>query len=867
MEEKIFLEKNRNIESINRENSMEVSLAQKARLLPYDNVSDTLNLGELFTAERDACGRYRLIFTVNPICTNVLYNNRTEIVYREGASDCVSLLPQDGYNSTVFTQNACNTTPLNNEQAIRDTEYSHSDVGGFVYHCGIDIFNNHMLRSIGFSHINKLNSTTKGTCGRVFNTISDYQRDADGNRINEVLNNSTNINSVYVHQYQLDNVIGLEEAYEKHMTEKDGWYGFKNVGFMEILNGGSAANISINKLINNNKACEFIDMYPDRSLFSFIPKRNKYRNRNEYNWDYCITYPYKSDYDKLASAMSITVSGAKQRCPGYLKAHAATGKSENGDLLYVFKTVINHNLKYGDKVRLTNTHGDRIEIRIAGVGDVDGTDKERCFRVYASQLTIGVYDEYIWVKKISNGVPCDYYFRVFKKIKNNDGTDLNSTIGKLAFGENIYGDRMAEVVYTDDINVDGLRDNLGRKVSELFFTVIKANRGHKEWYDDDDFTSDKIEASHCFGKVTSGLKLIDDEEDYNVTRLHNVSYNDIGRGYKTGFGKVFGRNMTPPDVLEDDITINDDEFYGDVVEFDPSMNMETVLGNVYHRFNTAQRETTNTSYYDIVYDRVISDDYEIGVQGAVGQSIGFSAQPETLNVYDGDDFPGNIQPEGYYYKPHNRIRIRKISDKLNSEIGALITTNRVRTLTSITKGDSNEPLEGDYIEVYTSDNYGYILGDLFGINKNGKLGWGLVEKFEKIDNEIRIILELVGGLRLSEINSDCEFILTDGNLPTYASYIPSEQKFVWRDVLLPSEVTNDEELSEMMFTNGANYIHSNVTFFLKRQDPFGKNGLSVQKRDINGKDINPLGKFKRFGYALDLSKFIYFGIEAENACL
>ena len=38
----------------------------------------------------------------------------------------------------------------------------------------------------------------------------------------------------------------------------------------------------------------FIDLYPDRSLFSFIPKENKSRNRLENNWDYCLTYPFEN---------------------------------------------------------------------------------------------------------------------------------------------------------------------------------------------------------------------------------------------------------------------------------------------------------------------------------------------------------------------------------------------------------------------------------------------------------------------------------------------------------------------------------------------------------------------------------------------
>lgn len=53
--------------------------------------------------------------------------------------------------------------------------------------------------------------------------------------------------------------------------------------------------MSVNKIMNNNKACEIYNMYPDISLFSFIPKYNSFQRRKESNWDYCLTYPYASD--------------------------------------------------------------------------------------------------------------------------------------------------------------------------------------------------------------------------------------------------------------------------------------------------------------------------------------------------------------------------------------------------------------------------------------------------------------------------------------------------------------------------------------------------------------------------------------------
>lgn len=924
MAEKIFLEKNRNIEAVNKENKINVNLTQKARLLPFNNLSVTLNLSDLFLKERDACDKYRFIFSVNPICSNVLYNMKTEIVMDEGSSSCRALVGEEGFSSgytTIAKSNisakvSSSVNPVDRLQAIRNTEYSHPNVGGLVYHCGLDIFNNHMLRSREFVHINRLapNGASYETCSQVFNTIFDYQRDVDGKVITEQITDSpsTDSSQTKMHVYRVDSVMSFEEAYAQHFKEKDGWFGFNNVGFIEIPND-MRATLSLNKVMNNNKACEFIDMYPDRSLYSFIPKRNKYRQRSEKNWDYCITYPYESDKAMFNKVMKFNWSGEVA-----IKAHVYTGKTANGYDLYLFRTVIKHNLSHGDTIRLFNHMGNKLEITISGIGDVDGSDKEHCFRIYANQLDGKIQldpgNYCVWIRKLSNSSGCEYYFRKFKKILNPDGSELNSTIGKLAFGENIYGDRVSEVIYTDDVNVEGLRDNLGRPLSELFFTVIKTNRGHDLWYKENKFSDVRVEYSHCFGKVTSGVELVgEDENDYNVRKIHNVNYKDVpsgvvsvtkgnfkNRAYRTGMNAMFG-SITPYETLENDITEDKfNVFYGDIVEFDPSTNRETVLEKVYHRFNTAQRELCNMPcYYDLRYDMMVADDYDSGVELKSGSTrmsyAGFTVlsdelgrEPETtaqinlsqrsvqntyLNVTNKNYFfPGNIQPEGYFYQPHHRIKIREISDRANTQVGAVI--NYVANNAYTTRSDDDRPTH--FIELTTTDDFSYIVGDLFGVynKKTEKLCWGVIDGCtyyidqETQEPKIDIKMEVSTGIDLATLKSgDLEIVLTDGSVPTYASYMTKEQKFVWRDVLAPSEVSIDNPLSDMMFTNGVNYIHDNINFYVKRQDPFGKNGLLVPMRDEHGKDISPLRKYKKFGFEINKSMLLYLAIETQNACL
>ena len=912
MEEKIFIERNRNLKAVNKENKVNVNLTQKARLLPYNNITDTLNLHDLFIAERDACNKYRLIFTINPVCSNVLYNMKTEIVYKEGSPECQALIGEEENSGTsivraVLSPAVTNTVePVTREQAVRDTEYSHPNIGGLVYHCGVDIFNNHMLRSTGFSHINRMNKVASGICGTVFNTIEDYVRDGSGNMVTEIIGETTKLTEGYVHQYRIDNIISMDAAFAKQVKSENGWYGFDNVGFMEIPNCADGT-ISANKLMNNNKSCEFIDFYPDRSLFSFIPKLNKYRHRAEKNWEYCITYPYRSDYDmfnKMSGTENLGINGIK--CT-HKKVTIGSGQD-----YFVFYSQIKHNLSYGDTIRMYNPSGVDKELFVIGLGDSAGQDKEHCFRVYENDLksNSNFWDEENpadthWFKKLSNRTGCEYYFRVFKKLVDDEGDVPDSTINKLAYGENIYGDRMAQIIYTEDINLDGLRDNRGRPLSELYLTIVKTNKGHKLWYDNNIFNDSDIEFSHCFGEVTSGIETIAKERNYNVRRLTNVNLSGLPDDYVDGSNSVFG-DMSPVNALEEDITIDGyEEFFGDIVEFDPSNNIETVLEPVFYRFNTQQRETTNPAYLDIFEDQLMHDDYDEGVvyEGFTGQVYpgednfvfrsdveitGFTVEKnvrrnwiaeESTNdgtVAVGKPFAGNINPEGYYYKAHYRIPIREISSSAQSQVGAVIEydTKDVNAYTLNLSGDNGKQ---NFLDVTVHKDYRYIIGDLFGIYRetDNKVVWGVLDSFEYLDNEedtdevsIRLKLEISEEISNAGFVSDrWELVLTNGSVPAYASYIKKEQKFVWRDVLKPSEASPESGLDDVMFTNGAIYFHTNINFFLKRQDATGEFGLLAPRRGPDGQDVNPLRNYKRHGTIADFSQLIYLAIEAQNACM
>ena len=87
---KIHLNKTNSVNSVNKDNMVDVEFQQTTN--PYmftTDIKDTIDQYEVFEAERANCTNYRLITTIKPFCSNVLFNPITEIVYKEGSDDCI----------------------------------------------------------------------------------------------------------------------------------------------------------------------------------------------------------------------------------------------------------------------------------------------------------------------------------------------------------------------------------------------------------------------------------------------------------------------------------------------------------------------------------------------------------------------------------------------------------------------------------------------------------------------------------------------------------------------------------------------------------------------------------------------------------
>lgn len=677
------------------EKSLNVDLSAKSRLLPYGTAADTLGLNDLYIEERDACENYRMIFTVNPVCSNILFNAVTEPVYKEGSYSavCLALSSVSRTDEDIFPEGTMNHSGdvVDRVLAVRDTEFSHPRIGDFKYHCGYDIFNNHLLRTSEFGHV-KMEESVNPINLSGFNTIYDFSIDFSGKTVERPADEADGPASAKLvlekmRLYQLDNIKSFNAAFYDGLREVDGWFGFYNSGYINLSNGKlNKSDIFVNRILNNETPCGFVDLYPDRTLYSFIPKVNRYKKRLERNWDCAIVYPFESDYETFGKLNENDVDAVKILSQRVIY-------DNTGNEVIEMRPLFRHTLSAGSEIRLfyKNSPDDPeikrypVPVRVKDIGDPEGKDTNRCFtvrlydietvcevvedeegkkRIMPRDDTGATEDMVFFYKRIEDGYDDRYYFRRFKELLNYeyvellegeevpedaqvrdvtyqpaiitesspayiryDGTvfkkisrPLTYTQNKIAFAGNIYGDRVAQVIFNDDICVTGLKDNLGRPLSTVYLMSLKTNRGHKEWYLSGDTSADTVEYSHCFGPVSSGLDLPADSGvvDYNVRKLHNISRLGWPSSYEEGLLEAIidlpkgGGTGDVPLPLENDLTLEDyDEFYGDVVEFSKPLFRETTIEKVYYRFNTAQRESMRRVFFDIHYDELTGDLFDV----------------------------------------------------------------------------------------------------------------------------------------------------------------------------------------------------------------------------------------------------------------
>ena len=936
----ILLNSKRNKQSVAVNNTIQIPIDRDAKLLPFTDFTENMDMSQVYDEERESSNKVRLMISIHPYCTNVLFNNFTEIIHYNEDTEKFEFL---GYNEDTPTHIPpkqdflpltykggynFNWTAL---EAIRDTQLSNPKCN-YTYYCGLNIFNNHLLRKNTFKVVNKILNEDIPNDGKNFNTLSDKLREYNG----EIVLDYSDVRYMQTpqlerHLYLREEVDTFKDAVANRLSEENGWFGFNNVSNIktyEEVDDEYPMELGIDKVINSSEPCEFVYMYPTPDLYSFTPKYNKYKNRYEKNWNYCLTYPSSATtegFEDFIETNPYIVNGVLGDNLNGLKI--ARFIEYNGEI--TFYSITNHGLNEGDKINiylLQETDDGNLNQRIFSnaeitrLGGEDGEDKEyiftinnggykisdkwheitseeyklHTFKTESGSFTISTnrscckYDvsgriipvinnwvncdltkQNISFKKVVEGVEVQYYVRIFSKLPNwrftNELVDeyniydnpktkdkllktyqereyeFDSVNSDMSYSKTIYNDDVSQIVFTDDVDLSYLHDNLGRPLHEIFLTVIKNNLGYKHWYRENSEPNeninersesiwDRIEYSHAFGKVNCAFKYskysMYNNDLTNVLELYN-GLDDSRDGLTLSYRE---QEEGESEYAEDEINYYEDiHYFGDLCSFSPNTSMEESIEQVSFRFNTAQRESKNDRIIprDLCFDEIETDDFDYNE---------FVMQDSANTKY----VSSRNRKEGYYYSPHYRIQVHSFSSELETQYAQSFEIKDFFSKVRI------ERENGDVDEAYqiaTVKRNFFEANDKFLIMNinNGKTIEGLILSTTNVFS-LRPILS--NKSYYATFNKEDENFVKDAienkenykiirptsTIPTFAKLLgDGTARYAWRN-LIKNGFDNSSPLEEYPFTNGAYYITPRFNVFLHRQDPHDE----IRKWTYNG---------------------------------
>lgn len=587
--------------------------------------------------------------------------------------------------------------------------------------------------------------------------------------------------------------------------------------------------------INEVDNHRFTHMEPGLENFQFV-------NKEKDNWDFTLTYPASSYSNELTD--------------GGLNITSSRGVIVGGKEMTAIAVPYKHNLKLDDEIRLKNTNHDGVySIKRVGLDNGDYKDNFFVIDINVSRLDISTESRFA---RLSSNKECSYYFRVHKRLKTIEGNELSKNdydLSTLAFSKNLFGDSMTQFATKTDIDVNGLTDNLGRPLSELNLMLIKkTNKG--------------------FTNIQSGLYVNDVE---GVSSFKNIP--DIRRIHN---------GIDSHDHLQEDVKFGDDEYFGDLVEYDENNITETVLAEVHHRFNTINRiqeESINTVLRNEEEDTILMPNVgDLDSWHGTNPFDGPTIVDTTIILFSSFQ-RGNggleINPEN-----NNRtlIDFRVDEEKAGGKEPGQFTFNSYFLGYSLedSEGCNLKPAKSYYLagrsfEVATKifvDKYGMTEAPT-GVYSNGTVyrHWnrtsgilGPLQQCDKPNTEPPKNNENRNGFNLGprqegyfykpfhkiKIREFSNYIETGDNktygIPEYAVKL-TNGRYIWRDLMDIGVNDVNQNFLDYPFLNGAHYVYSDHIIAIKRQDPFGDYNLRFDgiAGDIVGKRISDNHKINRVG--------------------
>jgi hypothetical protein len=367
---------------------------------------------------------------------------------------------------------------------------------------------------------------------------------------------------------------------------------------------------------------------PPNNHINFLNK-----NATTYNWTHYLTYAYDNDFNKQLHIVDQKSNAtwswvAQDGLPFYILIG-----SNNNSTEISFKSPVKHGLNVGEYIKLSINYNGQQYFQISSIGGSGFGSDEYIFNIdnvgyLGTTFNKNVTGTFKRVINISNKeeTTSKYYVRKHKVLTNVE----DAVLVKAGFEQNIYGNitkleksvltpnsttrtsviegsQAYTLTFNTDIDLQPLLDNQKRPVSELFFTTIW--KGSFGW-------TKNTKQGWDFNLPLNFNLPNPWWQDSNTSNLFNITQ------------LQFNSNTLPPQgpfYYNDNLNIND-TLDGDFCEWNDYDQIERVISRYNHKI------TYNKDWFSI------------------------KTKAQQTNQF------------GYYYKPHNPIKLRVYSDYVEESI-------------------------------------------------------------------------------------------------------------------------------------------------------------------------------------------------------
>jgi hypothetical protein len=373
------------------------------------------------------------------------------------------------------------------------------------------------------------------------------------------------------------------------------------------------------------------------------------RSASTYNWNFFISYPFRN-VNKDLSYLNLTLPVGRQEFSW--KAYDGIpftlfNKSINGNNVIEFRCPVKHNLSVGEFVKLSFSYNGTDTYQVFELGDgLPGTD-EYIFNIFNIGFTGTTFEDekkgtfkriinnensgdsiskyYVLQHKILTNVE-DYVlvnagferniFGYKKKFESANYTPNKSS--RVSFKE---GSQSYTLSFNKDIDINELRDNQRRPISELYITTI--------WKGYFGLTFGVANSQLQFNGLKQGF-------DFNLPLQNNGQPSEWWK--VNNFLSNFTDGNNQPYPLEVLTPATPTSF---VFRYMKSLKEGDILDGGFYEWNDYEQS-----------ERLISD-----------INHKFTFNPRIFDIGCGNVCDNQL---GYYYKPHNKIKIRAFSDYIET---------------------------------------------------------------------------------------------------------------------------------------------------------------------------------------------------------